>query len=150
MNRHSLGTFLVSMQFTSLGLHLLLAALSLDGDLPETSTLTLLALGLALGAWALICNRPGNFSLLPEPRPGGRFIQTGPYRWVRHPMYVALLLISAALGGITDSFPGWMLSLTLLGVLLIKAGFEDRWMAEAHPGYADYLARTRGFIPFIY
>jgi len=32
----------------------------------------------------------------------------------------------------------------------VKASFEDRWMAQSHPGYAAYQLRTRGFIPFIY
>lgn len=150
MNRKSLGSFLLWIQFGALAFQGLLTGMALELIAPPRWTLAIIAAGIVLGAWALLANRPGNFNFRPEPRQGGTLIVHGPYRWIRHPMYAGLLLISAGLGGIIDSFHGWMLSLTLLGALLIKAGFEDRWMAEAHAEWARYQSRTRSFIPFIY
>ncbi len=150
MTRSPVGGFLLWVQFGALGFQGLLTGLALEVVTPEPWTIACVAAGIALGAWALFSNRPGNFNFRPEPREGGVLITHGPYRWIRHPMYVALLLVSAGLGGIIDSFHGWMLSLTLLGALLIKASFEDRWMAQVHPEWAAYQSRTRGFIPFIY
>jgi len=150
MTRSPVGGFLLWVQFGALAFQLLLSKLALEVVAAPGWTLGCIATGLALGAWALAANRPGNFNFRPEPKEGGILITHGPYRWVRHPMYTGLLLISAGLGGIIDSFHGWMLSLTLLGALLVKASFEDRWMTGAHPDHAAYQARTRGFIPFIY
>lgn len=150
MTPSPVGGFLLWVQFGALAFQLLLSKLALDAVEAPDWTLGCIAAGIALGAWALAANRPGNFNLRPEPRQGGILITHGPYRWIRHPMYTGLLLISAGLGGIIDSFHGWMLSLTLLGALLVKASFEDRWMTSAHPDHAAYQARTRGFIPFIY
>ena len=144
------GGFLLWVQFGALAFQLLLCKLALEVVEAPGWTLGCIAAGIALGAWALAANRPGNFNFRPEPREGGTLITHGPYRWIRHPMYTGLLLISAGLGGIIDSFHGWMLSLTLLGALLVKASFEDRWMTSVHPDHATYQARTRGFIPFIY
>lgn len=150
MNRKPVGTLLLWVQFGALGMQVLFTWAALQVVAAPAWTLALVALGLALGAWALSANRPGNFNFRPEPRDGARLITHGPYRLIRHPMYLALLLISAAMGGIIDSFHGWMLSLTLLGALMIKASFEDRWMSQAHPDFPAYLARTRGFVPFLY
>ena len=63
-----------------------------------------IAAGTALGAWALSANRPGNFNVHPAPRAGGRLVSDGPYRWIRHPMYSALLL--AGLGVVLGA-GGW-------------------------------------------
>ena len=150
MSRSPGSGFLLWVQFGALAGQGLLTGLALQYVTPSGWTLGLIVAGIALGTWALFANRPGNFNFRPEPREGGVLITHGPYRWIRHPMYLGLLLVSAGLGGIIDSFHGWMLSLTLLGALLIKASFEDRWMAQVHPGWAAYQARTRGFIPFIY
>jgi protein-S-isoprenylcysteine O-methyltransferase Ste14 len=150
VNRTPVGGFLLWVQFGALAFQLLLTKLALEMVAPPDWALGSIVAGVALGVWALLANRPGNFNLRPEPREGGVLITHGPYRWIRHPMYLGLLLVSAGLGGIIDSFHGWMLSLTLLGALLIKASFEDRWMALTHPDWAAYQSRTRGFIPFIY
>ena len=150
MNRSGVGSFLLWIQFGALALQGLLTGMALQVIGPPRWSMVCIAAGILLGGWALLANRPGNFNFRPEPREGGMLIVHGPYRWVRHPMYLGLLLVSAGLGGIIDSFHGWMLSLTLLGALLIKASFEDRWMAEMHAGWAEYQSRTRAFIPFIY
>ena len=106
-----------------------------------------LVASLAVGAWALRSNRPGNFSVHPLPRAGGRMIAHGPYRWVRHPMYT-----SVALGALASvlAVPGWITSawaLALGPVLVAKALLEERWMRRAHPGYAAYMTGTSRFLP---
>jgi protein-S-isoprenylcysteine O-methyltransferase Ste14 len=108
----------------------------------------LLGAGLAVGAWALSANRPGNFNIRPEPREGGALVTHGPYRWVRHPMYLAVLLAMAALCVAGDAWQ-WALWGALLAVLAAKAAREEKGLAVAHPGYAGYRARTRAILPFV-
>ena len=105
--------------------------------------------GAALGAWALTANRPGNFNVRPIPREGGRLVQEGPYRWIRHPMYTALIMCGVAAASARGSAWDWIAALALAAVLFVKAGVEERWMLLAHPGYAAYRARTRRFLPGI-
>ena len=103
--------------------------------------------GVLLGLWALTANRPGNFRIVPEIKPGARLVQTGPYRWVRHPMYTAVLLLT--LGGLLCQFaPLRLLAWLALGaVLYAKTLREERQLSVHFPGYAAYQLRTRRFFP---
>lgn len=108
------------------------------------------AAGGAIGAWALAVNRPGNFNIRPEPRPEGRLITTGPYRWIRHPMYAALLLAGSGLAAGYASLWRLVALVALAAVLAAKARREERGMAAAHPGYAAYTTRTKRIVPWLW
>jgi protein-S-isoprenylcysteine O-methyltransferase Ste14 len=117
---------------------------------PGAAAAAVILLGLALGAWALTANRPGNFNVRPLPRTGGRLATTGPYRWVRHPMYAAVLLVTV--GGCLAYGGGWrwLAWLALSGVLHVKAVLEEKAMAAHHPDYAGYARRTKRIVPFVW
>jgi len=150
MPHHSSGRLLVSLQFLTLAAQLILAAQAFsDGPIPS-GALALAGSSLALGLWALLANRPGNFNIHPAPKLNGHLVREGPYRMIRHPMYTALMGVGVALGWITDSFPGWMLCLTLVCVLSIKALLEEWMLVRHYPDYAPYRSRTRAFIPFLF
>ncbi len=106
--------------------------------------------GAAIGAWAVAANRPGNFNVRPEPKRGGRLVTTGPYRWIRHPMYAALLVACAGLAGGYASPWRWVALAALAAVLAAKARREERGMAAAHPGYAAYAMRTKRIVPWVW
>jgi protein-S-isoprenylcysteine O-methyltransferase Ste14 len=135
---------LVALQFG------LIVVMALRADVARIGVAfaVLLAAGLAVGGWALAANRPGNFNIRPEPKEGARLATGGPYRWVRHPMYLAVLLAMAAFGTAGDGWQ-WALWLALLGVLAAKAAREERALPLVHPGYAAYRARTRAILPFL-
>jgi len=138
------SSLLVAMQFALVALVVARASASLAGAVGAA----LLAGSVAVGLWALAANRPGNFNIRPEPKPGGSLVMQGPYRWVRHPMYLAVLLFTAAFAAAGDAWQ-WLAWAALVAVLFAKARREERGMALAHPGYADYRARTRAILPFI-
>lgn len=75
-------------------------------------------------------------------------VDTGIYRYVRHPIYGGDLLL---LFGFQLSVNSWF----VLGVLLTipyvawRAIREETMLAQALPGYAAYCARTRRFLPFV-
>jgi protein-S-isoprenylcysteine O-methyltransferase Ste14 len=135
---------LVALQFLLIGL---VAARARLADIGVVFVL-LLAAGSAIGAWALWGNRPGNFNVRPEPKRGGQLVTHGPYRLVRHPMYLAVLLFTAAFAAAGDAWQ-WALWAAVAAVLYAKARREESGLALVHPGYADYRARTRAIIPFV-
>jgi protein-S-isoprenylcysteine O-methyltransferase Ste14 len=83
----------------------------------------------------------------PRPREGGRLIDTGPYAYVRHPMYSAGLLFF--LGYALATSPTALVPLAALAVLWRnKAALEEELLARRYPGYVEYRARVRGtFVP---
>jgi protein-S-isoprenylcysteine O-methyltransferase Ste14 len=107
-----------------------------------------LGVGLAFGAYvpaawaALYLGR--SFSLLPEAR---RLAASGPYRWVRHPLYAAYLLWGVGVL-LADPTPAMLAVITTFATLLAaRARVEEGKLAAALPGYAEYLARTGMFWP---
>ncbi len=76
-----------------------------------------------------------------------RLVTTGPYRWVRHPMYVGLFL--GGLGGLLV-YRTWALVFILatLPGAVIKARLEERLLAEElGPAWQEYAGRVPGWIP---
>ena len=103
-----------------------------------------------LGLWTIIHNRPGNFNIRPEPKASGRLVTSGPYRFVRNPMYSALLLFAAAeVVAYADPWK-FLCWLALALVLMGKAMLEERGLRAHFPGYAEYASRVRRFIPGVF
>ena len=149
-SQRSYGRRLVALQFAAIAVLAWQATLAqAQGGPPLGAALCALA-GVALGAWALSANRPGNFNIRPQPREGGRLIEQGPYRWIRHPMYSALLLAGLAAAWVAGTATGWAALAAMAVVLVVKAGVEEAAMAQAHAGYDAYRQRTRRFVPGLY
>jgi protein-S-isoprenylcysteine O-methyltransferase Ste14 len=80
--------------------------------------------------------------------PGQVLVSEGVYRYVRHPIYAgdALLLF-----GLQLALNSW-LALAMFGPLLIfarRAVAEEKILSQGIPGYADYMKRSRRFLPFV-
>jgi protein-S-isoprenylcysteine O-methyltransferase Ste14 len=150
MKHQFIGSLLVSLQFAAL------AALAFFGlphvMLGQTSVVAWAALALSgvIGLWALTANRPGNFNIRPTPHSTGVLVQSGPYRWIRHPMYTAVLLFGAGCSLAEANTAVWLIWCGLAGVLLIKAVLEERWMLLQHPTYRLYQAHTKRFVPGLF
>jgi protein-S-isoprenylcysteine O-methyltransferase Ste14 len=74
---------------------------------------------------------------------GHKVISTGPYRYVRHPMYAGALLFFIGLPPLLGSW--WGLAVAPLFIILIgiRAIMEERMLAAELEGYSDYAARVR-------
>jgi protein-S-isoprenylcysteine O-methyltransferase Ste14 len=143
------SSWLVVLQFALIGVLLVTAWPPAAEALLPAALLMLLA-SAVIGLAALAANRPGNFNIRPEPKPGGLLVTSGVYRRIRHPMYSAVLLAMLA-AVLADPRP-WRVAawLALLGVLLAKLRREERYLTARHPEYAAYCKRTRRLIPGIF
>jgi len=143
------GTLLVALQFCALvGLIMLASPLALRGAVPLLALL-LAGASIALAAWTLVHNKPGNFNIRPTPKAWGTLITTGPYRLIRHPMYTSVLLGGAALALIASSALSWAAWSALALVLVLKSKLEERWMREQHLDYVAYARESKRFIPWV-
>ena len=105
---------------------------------------SLLGVLLAVWAWRTLDRAATPY---PRPREGGRLIDTGPYAYVRHPIYSAGLLFFVGYAFATS--PAALVPLVALAVLWRnKAALEEELLERRYPGYRDYRARVPGaFIP---
>jgi len=145
MNSHLLSRLLVGAQ-----LALLLAIAIPDRQLHVSPAgLALVALGLALGLWALLV-MGRHLRIMPEPAPDAPLLRRGPYRLIRHPMYSAVIL--AALGWLLCDWSWARLACwaALMLVFACKAVREERLLGEKFSDYAAYRATTRRFIPWVW
>ena len=83
-------------------------------------------------------------SLTPYPRPRetGELIEKGPYRYVRHPIYVAGLLFFLGVG-LSSSLGATIGALALGTLWWRKAALEEEHLAAQFPEYEDYRRRVR-------
>ncbi len=137
---------LVTAQFA------LLAAIAATGRIIAASfpLLLLEASGGVLGLWAIAVMRPGRFNIRPEPRADAALVRSGPYRWLRHPMYTSVLAISLAV--VLDAFTLTRLLLwsTLAAVMIAKLLREERLLTERFPQYRQYARETWRLVPYVW
>ena len=89
-----------------------------------------------------------SFHAAATPTAGG-LVTTGPYAYLRHPIYAAVLYFSWA--GTIDN-PSWLavacvLSLTAGAVVRILS--EERLLIKKYPDYRVYMGRVNRIVPFV-
>ena len=112
--------------------------------------LALAAIGIAFGVVTLCFNRIGNFSIYPTPRRHTTVVTGGPYRWIRHPMYVALMLMMVGIAGYNGTWRNALGAMLVIVVVVTKAAIEESLMSAEFAEYAAYRRRSWRFIPLLY
>jgi protein-S-isoprenylcysteine O-methyltransferase Ste14 len=74
---------------------------------------------------------------------GHRVISTGPYAFVRHPMYASTLFYGLGVPLLLGALSGLIVACLLIALIAIRAVLEERTLAAELPGYADYATRVR-------
>lgn len=105
--------------------------------------------GAAIAVWSSRLHGSG-FTPFPRPREGGRLVEAGPYRVIRHPIYAGGLAFFLGYS-IFASVPALALTAALAIVWALKARVEERLLRERYPGYERYARRVRfRFVPGLY
>ena len=117
--------------------------------LPYFIGLAVLAAGLAFSVWARVHlgrNWSGNVTV----KEGHELIRSGPYAYVRHPIYTGILtgvLGTAICSGTLRAALGLAI---IAAALLVKLRAEERFMRETFPGqYQKYCEEVPALVPFI-
>ena len=149
-NRQLTGSWLVALQFGFLMLQVAFAASRIFQGLIPMAAWLLAGAAVALATWTLSHNRLGNFNIRPTPKVGALLVTSGPYRWIRHPMYTSLLLGSGALAWTSEPLAGWLTWAALAVVLLLKATLEEQWLREQYADYGAYSSVSKRFVPWLF
>lgn len=82
-------------------------------------------------------------SRVVEVADGQRAVSTGPYAVVRHPMYVAVLLMILSSPVALGSWWALIPAVPVIGIMVIRIRNEEAVLARDLPGYREYMTATR-------
>ena len=117
---------------------------------PSRMPLALQALGLALLIvstflimWVFHENSFAAAVVKVQAERGHRVVSTGPYAFVRHPMYSGAVLFFIGAPLLLGSWWGLLMSPLFALLFAIRSRIEERALIAGLPGYADYTTRVR-------
>ena len=126
--------------------------LSLSQRVSETLkmiALILFPLGVLIAIVAAI-QLKRNLTPLPMPVEHGELIQTGLYAYVRHPIYLGVILMALAWFLHTQAVLTLVEFIAVMIFFEVKSRQEEYWMGQVYPEFAEYQRRTAKLVPRIY
>ncbi|MEO8307511.1 MAG: isoprenylcysteine carboxylmethyltransferase family protein [Pseudomonadota bacterium] len=91
------------------------------------------------------------FTVNVAVREGHRLIESGPYRYLRHPSYTAILLVHLGIGlCIGNALSLIALMVPIVVVLINRIRVEEEVLATGLGTYREYMNRTYRLVPGIY
>jgi protein-S-isoprenylcysteine O-methyltransferase Ste14 len=136
----------ISIQFLSIVL------IFLSGQL-KTSGIYLYILGIpgfSLGVWAIRIMKIGSFKITPDVKPDSELVERGPYKVIRHPMYLSLIMVMMSVVLEDPSLFRFMVLAVLTVNMVCKLIYEEKVLMAHLKEYPAYMQRTRRLIPFVY
>lgn len=108
-----------------------------------------LAAGLAFAVWARV-HLGTNWSGFVTIKRGHELIRTGPYRFVRHPIYTGLLVAFAGSAIVRGEWRAILAVTFAFAALWRKVGIEERWLTAVFgPEYEAYRHEVPALLPFL-
>jgi protein-S-isoprenylcysteine O-methyltransferase Ste14 len=98
---------------------------------------------LALVSWVMWTNTFLARVVKVDEDRGHEVITTGPYSWVRHPMYVGVILLTLVMPIALGSRWGLVAGVGMAAVMVGRTALEDRMLHEELAGYVEYARQTR-------
>jgi protein-S-isoprenylcysteine O-methyltransferase Ste14 len=99
--------------------------------------------------WARITFGRRSFHFAANPTEGG-LVTTGPYRFIRHPIYAAVCLFITAGAAAHLSTTAVLVAVLVWCGALARMFCEEQLLTMRYPGYREYAATTSRMIPFIF
>ncbi|TCK83634.1 methyltransferase family protein [Albibacterium bauzanense] len=90
-----------------------------------------------------------NLTPFPSPTKNGTLIQTGLYRYMRHPIYTGIIVFIFCYSLFSDSLSRLVVSVLLVVLFYFKSRYEEGLLLEKFAEYPAYKSRTGRFFPFL-
>lgn len=113
--------------------------------------LVLELLGVLIGLWAIFTMRKSRLRIVPEVHKEAQLVTEGPYQWVVHPMYTAVLITTLAMVLDFPTLSRGLYWVALLIILLFKLRYEESQLVQKFgKDFTQYILDRKKIIPFIY
>jgi len=109
----------------------------------QVAGLVVCVLSYALLAWAMTSNAYFSQLVRIQSERGQVVVMHGPYRFVRHPAYVGMIVFELAMAILLASWPALAASGFGAMLLVLRTALEDRTLQAELPGYMEYAQRVR-------
>ena len=151
----SLGVGWVIAQAVLFGIFLMaLATGEAVTDVPglvfaQVTGLVVAVFGAAISMWSLM-QHGWRVSPFPRPMDGAQLVETGPYAYVRHPMYSGIIAFTLGVGLAYANPVALLTSATFLVFFMAKTGREEEMLVESVVDYRAYRSDVPWrLIPFV-
>jgi protein-S-isoprenylcysteine O-methyltransferase Ste14 len=108
--------------------------------------LLLMVAGVGIALYS-IQQHPGGPNISPEPKPSKPLVESGLYRYIRHPIYTGVLLTVLGIT-LAHGHPALLLIWILFVIFFTyKSFYEETLLRKAYPQYGTYQRKTGRFLP---
>ncbi len=101
------------------------------------------AASFAFTRWAMLTNRWFSSVVRIQTERDQQVVRDGPYRFVRHPGYVGIIVSFMSSPIILGSLWAFVPAAAVSLLLVVRTGLEDRMLRDELPGYIDYTRAVR-------
>ena len=91
-----------------------------------------------------------NLSPFPTPKSNSQLIQTGLYKYIRHPIYTGILISFIGYSFYSESLYKLAITFILLVLFIFKSKYEENKLSEKFSEYSSYKEKTGRFLPRIF
>ena len=109
-------------------------------------SLSLQGTGLLLALWARLTFGLRSFHFAANPTLGP-LVTSGPYRYIRNPIYSAALLIILTGVAVHWSLMNALLGALIAAMLIVRIACEEPLLRQAYPEYESYARNTARLVP---
>jgi len=136
---------LVTSQFTCIAILIFINFSMFTKTLP----ILIFLLGIGVFLYTLLFNKISNFNIIPDIKEDAKLVTTGAYKFIRHPMYFAVLITMFAPLTNSLNYINIIICTILTLTMFLKATKEEKlWHIESTE-YKNYMQNTKMIIPFV-
>lgn len=113
------------------------------GPVAQIATMLMVIAGYALVVWATGTNAFFSQVVRIQTERGHTVISSGPYRFVRHPAYVGMILLVLGAPIMLGSWWALIPGVISAVLMIVRTALEDKTLQAELPGYVEYTQHTR-------